>query len=411
MLKSSTQPIPFDTICLASSTLQNSKAMAQDDLATKAPESDQQQAPAAPASSNNDGSAEAPPDTHAHDACTTSANLPSSLANVKPAGELTTINDVECYITKPANYPHNPSKLLLFLTNGTGPRSINNQLQADAFANSALRAGEQDSDGTNYVVVMPDQFAGDPAPNTGPPAETTPANATSPTILERVKLGAAETAKSFRIDMWLARHTPERILPRVRSALEGAGEQFADAVANGGGVYGVGYCFGAKYAMLLCSRDPETVAMGRVPNELGSDSTGGEKQGEATEGQSAQAEKQEAGKDKDVEAEAADSTQQPPLKVVSIAHATSITPVDISSIVSPISMACVPKDQLFPDEVREQGRARLELAGVDHEIRVFEGMPHGFAVLGEYGDEGEKGKIGEMQKEAFGMMKGWLDSH
>ncbi|KAI9668457.1 MAG: hypothetical protein M1831_001211 [Alyxoria varia] len=389
--------------------------MADDGLATKAPESDQQPTTTTSEAFNKDGSTEAPPDTHAHDACTTSANLPSSLANVKPAGELTTINDVECYITKPANYPHNPSKLLLFLTNGTGPRSLNNQLQADAFANSAARAEEDASDGTNYVVVMPDQFAGDPAPNTGPPAETTPDTVTSPTILERVKLGAAETAKSFRIDMWLARHTPERILPRVRSALEGAREQFADAVANGGGVYGVGYCFGAKYAMLLCSRDPETVAMGRVPNDLGGDSTGGGMHGEAAEGESGQTGKsavdEDAQEDKDIEAEAAVSTQQPPLKAASIAHATSITPVDISSIISPISMACVSKDQLFPDEVREQGRARLELAGVDHEIRVFEGMPHGFAVLGEYGDEGEKGKIGEMQKEAFGMMKGWLDSH
>lgn len=30
-----------------------------------------------------------------------------------------------------------------------------------------------------------------------------------------------------------------------------AKEEFADAVANGGGIYIVGYCIGAKYALLL----------------------------------------------------------------------------------------------------------------------------------------------------------------
>lgn len=76
-------------------------------------------------------------------------------------------------------------------------------------------------------------------------------------MIEKVKLGIAETAKSFRIDMWLARQTPEKVLPVLRKVIEGAKEEFADAVANGGGVYAVGYCFGGKYVLILGSELPD----------------------------------------------------------------------------------------------------------------------------------------------------------
>jgi dienelactone hydrolase len=50
------------------------------------------------------------------------------------------------YITKPADYPHAPSKLLLLLTGGTGVKSTNNQLQADKYA------------AEGFLVIMPDQY-------------------------------------------------------------------------------------------------------------------------------------------------------------------------------------------------------------------------------------------------------------
>lgn len=40
-------------------------------------------------------------------------------------------------------------------------------------------------------------------------------------------------------------------MPILRSVIDGAQDEFADAVANGGGIYAAGYCFGAKYVMLL----------------------------------------------------------------------------------------------------------------------------------------------------------------
>lgn len=79
-------------------------------------------------------------------------------------------------------------------------------------------------------------------------------------MIEKVKIGFVETAKAFRIDMWLARQTPEKVLPIVKKVIEGAKEEFADAVANGGGVYAVGYCFGGKYVLLLASEQPGTAA-------------------------------------------------------------------------------------------------------------------------------------------------------
>ena len=151
------------------------------------------------------------------------------------------------YISKPADYPHAPSKLLLFLTNGTGVHSVNNQLQADRFAKEG------------FLVVMPDMFAGDAAPNSA----TTDAAPQDESLLEQVKLRAAETAKSFLLDMWLARHTPEKVLPILHKVVEGTKDEFADAIASGGGVYSVGYCFGAKYTLLLGGEHADTAAWGQ----------------------------------------------------------------------------------------------------------------------------------------------------
>ena len=88
-----------------------------------------------------------------------------------------------------------------------------------------------------------------------------------PSIIEQVKLRAAETVQSFMIDMWLARQTPEKVLPILQKVIEGAKEEFADAVANGGGMYAVGYCFGGKYVLLLAADDAFGTAANRPPKD------------------------------------------------------------------------------------------------------------------------------------------------
>jgi dienelactone hydrolase len=101
---------------------------------------------------------------------------------------MSTWNLTEVYVSKPGDYPSSPARLLLLLTNGTGVHSRNNQHQADLFA----REG--------YLVVMPDMFDKDPAPNSKP--TETDQNPADVSWLDTVKLKAAETAKSFMLDMW-----------------------------------------------------------------------------------------------------------------------------------------------------------------------------------------------------------------
>ncbi|KAJ4306130.1 hypothetical protein N0V88_000926 [Collariella sp. IMI 366227] len=84
-------------------------------------------------------------------------------------------------------------------------------------------------------------------------------------FLDMFKIKAVETVQSFRIDMWLARHTEERVMPLLARVLEDE-EEFADAVAHGGGVYAVGYCFGARYVLLLAR---EGNGRGRGDEEAG----------------------------------------------------------------------------------------------------------------------------------------------
>lgn len=276
-----------------------------------------------------------------------------------PSGELTKLGGVDVYVAKPADYPHSPSKLLLLLTGGTGITSTNNQLQADKYA------------AEGYLVVMPDQFDKDPAPNTVNMAELSK----DASWLETIKMKSAEGIKSFMIDMWLARHTPEKVMPILHKVIGGAKEEFADAVANGGGIYGVGYCFGAKYILILAGEHPDTVAWG-----------------------------QEAPKD----VEQGTVKKAPVIKAGAIAHGTMVTKEDLEAVKIPVYIVAVKDDPLFSEEeVLTPGRQTLEKNQIEHEVQVYPGVPHGFAVYGDY----EEPKIKQAQAQAYGLMLGWIQAH
>ncbi|TKA53645.1 hypothetical protein B0A55_10687 [Friedmanniomyces simplex] len=353
--------------------------MADEDVATRAPESDAQESQTTsgiPGDSKPDQGA-----ASLGEHCTTDRPTPDGQT---PTGEITKYNDIEVYVSKPSDYPHNSGKLLLLLTGGTGVHSTNNQLQADKYA------------AEGFLVVMPDQyippspdilpshprtscshrepyrFAGDPAPTTT--TSTTPAEA-HPSLIEQVKLGVASVAKSFTIDMWLARHTPEKVLPLLHHVITSVKEEYADAVSSGGGIYAVGYCFGAKYVLLLSADLHQDVAAGQRAPET-----------QAEEGM---------------------AKQGPQIKCGAIAHGTQITAEELAGVSVPMCVVAVKEDPLFPDHVRVQGVEAMQKKGVEHEVEVYEGVPHGFAVLGDYADEG----IVEKQKEAFGQMLGWLKKH
>ncbi|KAI0479743.1 Alpha/Beta hydrolase protein [Xylaria cf. heliscus] len=329
--------------------------MADQDIATRAPESDAHESHA-PAESPD----EAGPVVSEH--CTTDRPTPSGEA---PKGEIRKLGGIDVYLTKPDSYPSNPSKLLLLLTGGTGLKSTNNQIQADRFAKEG------------YVVVLPDLFDGDPAPNS---AALSDSETVVTSFLDTFKLKAAETAKSFLIDMWMARHTEEKILPILEKVIHGCEGEFADAVGNGGGIYAVGYCIGGRYVLLLASERSASQASW----------TGAQKQPdeEAGEGQGP-------------------PEKGPFIKAGALAHATLVSPEDFRGLKVPVSLVCVENDPMFPDEVRIAGEDAMSKNNLEHEVQVYPGVPHGFAVVGDYADT----HIKEAQVTAYEQMLKWLNEH
>lgn len=198
-------------------------------------------------------------------------------------------------------------------------KSTNNQIQADKFSENG------------YLVLMPDLFAGDTAPNASAIGDD------STSILEQIKLKAVEVTKSFLIDMWLARVTEDKVMPVLHKVLDAAREQYSDTIKQGGGVYAAGYCVGARFVLLLAKKT------------------------KAAEG----------------DAEAGGVRNGPFIKAGALAHAASVTPDDFKDVSAPLSLVCVEDDPLFPENVRIGGEDSLSDANVEHEVQVYPGVPHG----------------------------------
>jgi dienelactone hydrolase len=223
---------------------------------------------------------------------------------------------------------------------------VNNQIQADRFATEG------------FVVVMPDLFHGDPAPNSRTAtSQTDTTEPVSSSLLETFKIKAAETAKSFLIDMWLARHTEEKVLPILHKVLHASKEEFADAVANGGGVYAVGYCFGGRYVLLLGSETPAAASA-----ETAAETQQAKPNPQATEPAVAAA------------------AAEPLIKAGALAHATLVSPDDFQHLKAPTSLVCVENDPMFPDEIRKALEDHLPKINVQHEVQIYPGVPHGKSI-------------------------------
>ncbi|ODA80356.1 hypothetical protein RJ55_03314 [Drechmeria coniospora] len=275
--------------------------------------------------------------------CITDRPTPSGQS---ATGEITKLDNVDVYVSKPADYPHAPARLLLLLTGGTGIRSTNNQIQADKYASAG------------YLVLMPDLFAGDTAPTAATITDD------STTLLEQVKIKAVEVTKSFMIDMWLARITADKVMPLLHKVIDAAKDEYADAVKHGDGMYAVGYCVGARFVLLLAKAE-----------RLGEQGDGAKK--------------------------------GPHIKAGALAHAASVVPDDFKDLEVPLSLICVENDPLFPDAVRSAGEEVMSTANLEHEVKVYPGVPHGFAVVGSYADSA----IGEAQAAAYEQMLSWIQEH
>ncbi|KAI1389772.1 alpha/beta-hydrolase [Hypoxylon trugodes] len=329
--------------------------MTEADVATKAPESDAQETEIP-----GDTPAQTGPTMGEH--CTSDRPTPAGLT---PKGELRKLGGVDIYLAKPDSYPTSPSKLLLLLSSGTGIKSTNNQIQADKFADEG------------FVVVMPDLFEGNPAPNP-PPVPDSEAEGTS--FLDKIKLKAAEIAKSFVIDEWLARHTEEKVMPILEKVIEASKGEFADAVGYGGGIYAVGYCFGGRYVLLLAS-ERERIQTGWSGAQKSADEEAGDGANLAKKG--------------------------PYIKAGALAHATLVSPDDFQGLKVPVSLVCVESDPMFPDDVRETGENIMSRANLEHEVQVYPGVPHGFAVIGDYDDA----NIKNAQVTAYEQLLKWIKEH
>ncbi|CAK7269372.1 hypothetical protein SEPCBS57363_003570 [Sporothrix epigloea] len=361
--------------------------MADADVATRAPESDAAEdgsasspagtldavaASAAAGNGNTDtgNNNAASADPKLCDNCVTDRPTPG---NRTPAGEVCKLGEVDVYISKPSDYPHAPARLLLLLTGGTGMLSTNNQIQADLYAKEG------------FVVVMPDLFGGDVAPNAATIAEAQDeegGDSGSSSFLDLFKIKAAETVKSFMIDMWLARHTEAKVLPLLHRVLDAARDEFADALSSGGGVYAVGYCFGGRYVILLAGDKGKAASAAAAVPAADSSGDGGS-------------------------ADAAMLERIPLIKTGVLAHATLVSPDDFKGLQVPISMVCVESDPMFPDAVRMAGEDYMSEHNLEHEVHVYPGVPHGFAVVGDYADE----SIKLAQATAFDQMLKWLKAH
>ncbi|POR39194.1 Protein AIM2 [Tolypocladium paradoxum] len=320
--------------------------MTDADNATKAPESDAHEQQQTGAIIPGDTPAQTGPSMGEH--CVTDRPTPSGQS---ATGEIIKLSDVDVYISKPADYPHTPSRLLLLLTGGTGIRSTNNQIQADKYA------------AAGFLVLMPDLFAGDTAPAATAIADD------STSLLEQVKLKAAEVTKSFMIDMWLARVTADKVMPILHRVIDAAREQYADAVQQGGGIYAVGYCVGGRFVLLLAKE------------AQGQQQGGDEESGMVKKG--------------------------PYIKAGAVAHAASVIPDDFKNLKVPLSLVCVEDDPLFPNAVRSAGEDAMSDANLEHEVQVYPGVPHGFAVVGAYPDR----SISDAQATAYEQMLKWIQGH
>lgn len=73
----------------------------------------------------------------------------------------------------------------------------------------------------------------------------------------------------------------------------------------------------------------------------------------------------------------------------------------------PLTVVAVENDPLFPADVLDHGKKALVDRQQEIEVTTYPGVPHGFAVLGDYEDH----KIVEAQKEAFHQMVEFLKAH
>jgi len=124
--------------------------------------------------------------------------------NGVPAGQLKNISGIEMYISYPPN-ANTSTRALLYVTDIFGVPLLQNKLLADSLA------------ANDYLVVMPDLFAGD-------------------------AISVEEQEAGLNLTSWLAEHPPSEIDRIITTTLAAMKANFGVEKVGG-----LGYCFGGKY--------------------------------------------------------------------------------------------------------------------------------------------------------------------
>ena len=153
----------------------------------------------------------------------------------------------------------------------------------------------------------------------------------------------------FDFPPWIAKHNDasvEGILGAFRAALKGSRYETETLTA-------VGYCFGARYVVRLLAEEGALVAG-------------------------------------------------------YIAHPGNVTPEDLAQVKGPLSVAAAEVDTAFPKELRWAGEVALAGTGVRWEIKLWQGVEHGFAVRWEKGEEWAEWVAREAREQAVGWFKNFV---
>ncbi|ETN43731.1 uncharacterized protein HMPREF1541_02890 [Cyphellophora europaea CBS 101466] len=241
---------------------------------------------------------------------------------------------VEAYISKP---PANKDLKhgLLFIPDVIGPTSLNAQLLADTFASQG------------YTVVIPDLFHGDAI------AMNNFANTDLPKWLQ----GHYHPSH--------LPHTPETVDPIVAGSI--AKMRGADTGLTKLG--GLGYCFGAKYAVRF----------------LRGDKSDTRPQGESTTAH---------------------------LDAAFIAHPSFVEESELSLVAAPLSIAAAETDAIFTAAHRRRSEEILAQRGIEEgvawQINLYGGVSHGFAVRGDREDRRQRWAMEGAARQAGEWFEVWL---
>jgi len=224
-----------------------------------------------------------------------------------PNGSVETINGVSTYVSKPAD--GSKKQVILYLVDVFGYHLNNSRLLADEYASQG------------FYVYMPDILEGDALPMEVL-QKIAPTEAEPPRdgIIDR----AADKASAMAsLGPWLTKHRDAVSNPIIEGFLN-----HIKADPHIGKIGAVGFCWGARHALLLAAGNSISAAVACHPSGLS-------------------------------------------------------VPSELEPITKPCAIYAGSIDPLFDEKAAIGAREVLEKHKITHEVKIYPGQTHGFAVRGD----------------------------